>query len=123
MACDCKDPVAKNSQLDAMTNGIARRFVKYCVANVCTQSEALERLERGTLTRANSKTVAFRVPRAQLDAIRRFSASRRMTVGQFGRVALRILANAAAGGLDAQAAIAALAEIFGLPPGATPDDV
>lgn len=87
MSCDCNHKVDPDSALGALTNHVARRFVQYCSGNACSQSDALDRLER--LGKTTSTAFGVRVPNTQLAAFRKFAELRGMTLGQLARAAMQ----------------------------------
>jgi hypothetical protein len=124
--CDCKEPVAPNSALDFMTRGVAKRFAMYCSDSVCSQSEAMARLEalsRGTLTRANSRVVAARVPLETAQRIARFAAAHRVAPHVFVRQALALMTAGPVASPDPEGILADLTKALGLPEYTAPGDV
>lgn len=124
--CDCKEPVAPDSALDIMTRGVAKRFAQYCSGEVCSQSEAMARLEalsRGSLTRANSRVVAARVPLETAKRITRFAAAHGVAPHVFVRQALALMTAGPVGSPDPEGILADLTKALGLPEFTLPGDV
>jgi hypothetical protein len=121
---DCS-PIEPGSDLDRMTIGIAKRFMRYCSENGCSQSEALAVLSATSpkpvapatapvLTRKASAVVAVRVENSQAKQIALAARSAKMSTSAFLRASLRTLASPGASTIMAK-----LIELLGLAPGSS----